>query len=143
VLIIGYSDYYSQSKKRKVMGILAGLMGNASEVDVEELKQELEPIIGSNEVVAMGYRVIRDMFVFTDKRLILIDKQGLRGKKTEFLSIPFKSISRFSVETAGSFDLDAELKLWIGSDTTPLIKELKKGTDVIGIQKALADFILG
>jgi len=125
------------------MGILAGLMGNASEVDVEELKQELEPIIGSNEVVAMGYRVIRDMFVFTDKRLILIDKQGLRGKKTEFLSIPFKSISRFSVETAGSFDLDAELKLWIGSDTTPLIKELKKGTDVIGIQKALADFILG
>ena len=125
------------------MGILSGLMGNASEVDLQELTQELEPLIGSNETIAMGYKVIRDMFVFTDKRLILIDKQGITGKKTEYLSIPFKSISRFSVETAGRFDLDAELKLWIGSDTTPLVKELKKGTDVVGIQKALANFILG
>lgn len=125
------------------MGILSGLMGNASEVDLEELSEELEPLIGSNEQITMGYQVIRDLFVFTDKRLILIDKQGITGKKTEYLSIPFKSISRFSVETAGSFDLDAELKLWIGSDTTPLVKELKRGTDVVGIQKALADFILG
>jgi len=125
------------------MGLLSSLMGNASEVDIDKLSAELEPIIGSNEQITMGYQVIRDMFVFTDKRLILIDKQGVTGKKTEYLSIPFKSISRFSVETAGSFDLDAELKLWIGSDTTPLVKELKKGTDVIGIQKALANYILG
>ena len=125
------------------MGILSGLMGNASEVDIDELAQELEPIIAPNEQIAMGYKVIRDMFVFTDKRLILIDKQGLTGKKTEYLSIPYKSISRFSIETAGRFDLDAELKLWIGSDTTPMVKELKKGTDVVGIQKALAQFILG
>jgi hypothetical protein len=125
------------------MGILSGLIGNASEVDIEELTQELEPIIGSNENITMGYKVIRDMFVFTDKRLILIDKQGVTGKKTEYLSIPYKSISRFAVETPGRFDLDAELKLWIGSDTTPLIKELKSGTDVVGIQKALANFILG
>ncbi|WP_448549658.1 PH domain-containing protein [Thalassotalea fusca] len=125
------------------MGILSGIMGNASEIDLEELAEELEPIIAPNEQITMGYKVIRDMFVFTDKRLILIDKQGLTGKKTEYLSIPFKSISRFSVETAGRFDLDAELKLWIGSDTTPMVKELKKGTDVVGIQKALAQFILG
>jgi len=125
------------------MGILSGLMGNASEIDLEELAEELEPIIAPNEQIVMGYKVIRDMFVFTDKRLILIDKQGLTGKKTEYLSIPFKSISRFSVETAGRFDLDAELKLWIGSDTTPMVKELKSGTDVVGIQKALAQFILG
>ena len=125
------------------MGILSGLMGNASEVDLNELSEELAPIIGDNERITMGYKVIRDMFVFTDKRLILIDKQGLTGKKVEYLSIPFKSISRFSVETAGRFDLDAELKLWIGSDTTPLVKELKSGTDVVGIQKALANFILG
>ncbi len=125
------------------MGILSGLMGNASEVEIEALTEELTPIIGSNETITMGYQVIRDMFVFTDKRLILIDKQGVTGKKTEYLSIPYKSISRFAVETAGRFDLDAELKLWIGSDTTPLIKELKKGSDVVGIQKSLADYILG
>ncbi len=125
-----------------IMGILSGLMGNASEVDIEALTEELAPIIGSNETIKMGFQVIRDMFVFTDKRLVLIDKQGVTGKKTEYLSIPYKSISRFAVETAGRFDLDAELKLWIGSDTSPLVKELKKGTDIIGIQKSLADYIL-
>ncbi len=121
------------------MGILSSLMGNASEVDMQDLEQELESVLGDNETVKMGYKVFRDMFVFTDHRLILIDKQGLTGSKVEYLSIPYKSISKFAVETAGTFDMDSELKLWIGSDPTPLSKELKGGTDVVGIQKTLAN----
>ncbi|WP_320170130.1 PH domain-containing protein [Maridesulfovibrio sp.] len=121
------------------MGILNGLMGNASEVEVGEVQEELAPILGDSEQVERAFKVIRDMFVFTGARLILIDKQGLTGKKVEYLSIPYKSITTFSVETAGHFDMDSELTLWISGRHEPLKKELKKGTDVVGIQKLLAN----
>jgi hypothetical protein len=123
------------------MGLLSGLMGNASEVDVEAVNEELGPILADSETIEMAYKEIRDMYIFTNKRLILIDKQGITGKKVEYHSIPYKSISHFTVETAGHFDLDAELKIWISSSDTPIEKELKAGTDVVGIQKTLAQFM--
>lgn len=124
------------------MGIFNGLMGNASEVDVQDVQEELSPILADSEKVEMAFKLIRDMFIFTSGRLILIDKQGVTGKKVEYLSIPYKSITTFSVESAGHFDLDSELKLWISGRHDPVSKELKKGTDVVGIQKLLADKIL-
>lgn len=123
------------------MGILNGLLGNASEVDLEDLKQDLSPILANNETLHLAYKVIRDMYVFTNKRLILIDKQGVTGKKVNYHSIPYKTISHFAVETTGHFDMDAELKIWISSNDEPIKKELKRGTDVVGIQKTLANFM--
>lgn len=124
------------------MGILDGLMGNASEISVEDVQEELSPILADSEKVERAFKVIRDMYVFTSGRLILIDKQGLTGKKVEYMSIPYKSISTFSVETAGHFDMDSELKMWVSGRRDPVIKELKKGSDVVGIQKLLANKIL-
>ena len=124
------------------MGLLDSLMGNASEVNLEELADELGPILADNEELHLAYKLIRDMFVFTNKRLILIDKQGLTGKKVSYQSIPYKAITHVEVETAGRFDMDSELKLWISGQDKPLVKELKKGTDVIGIQKTIANFML-
>ena len=123
------------------MGLLNGLLGNASEVDLEDLKEELSPILADNETLHLAYKVIRDMYVFTNKRLLLIDKQGVTGKKVDYHSIPYKSISHFAVETDGHFDMDAELKIWISSNNEPIKKELKKGTNVVGIQKTLASFM--
>jgi len=125
------------------MGILSGLLGNASTVGTGKITKQLEPILAAEETVELAFQLIRDQFVFTSSRLILIDKQGLTGKKVEYLSIPYTSITRFSVETAGHFDLDAELKLWIGSETTPIAKELLGGENVTAIQKALATAVLG
>ncbi|WP_415717253.1 PH domain-containing protein [Maridesulfovibrio sp.] len=124
------------------MGIFDGLMGNASEVSVEDVQEELAPILADNERVERAFKVIRDMYVFTSGRLILIDKQGLTGKKIEYMSILYKSISTFSVETAGHFDMDSELKMWVSGRHEPIVKELKKGSDVVGIQKLLANKIL-
>ncbi len=123
------------------MGFLNGLLGNASEVDLDDLREDLAPILADNETLHLAYKVIRDMYVFTNKRLILIDKQGVTGKKVNYHSVPYKSISHFAVETAGHFDMDAELKIWISSSDEPIKKELKKGTDVVGIQKTLATFM--
>ncbi|WP_320008541.1 PH domain-containing protein [Maridesulfovibrio sp.] len=124
------------------MGIFDGLMGNASEVSVEDVQEELAPILADNERVERAFKVIRDMYVFTSGRLILIDKQGLTGKKIEYMSILYKSISTFSVETAGHFDMDSELKMWVSGRHEPIVKDLKKGSDVVGIQKLLANKIL-
>lgn len=124
------------------MGILSGIMGNASEVDAEKLEKDLENILAEGEGIENAFRLVRDLIVFTDKRLIMIDKQGVTGKKVEYHSIPYRSISHFSVETSGHFDLDAELKIWISSSDTPIEKEFKKDNNIYEAQKTLANFVM-
>lgn len=120
------------------MGLLDAVLGNASEVDVEEVREELAPIIGESESIEKVYKLIRDMFVFTSGRLILIDKQGMTGRKVSYHSIPYRAITQFTLETAGHFDMDAELKIWVSGQSEPIEQELKKDT-VVGIQQALAN----
>jgi hypothetical protein len=124
-----------------IMGFLDGLMGNVSQVDVQEVEKELEVIVTEGEKVEKAYKLIRDMIVFTNRRLILIDKQGMTGKKVEYHSIPYRSITHFSVETAGTFDLDAELQIWISSMQQPIQKQFKKDKSIYDVQKALALYI--
>jgi len=83
------------------MGLVNAIFGTASQVDPNELTQEFTPILIEGEEISGAFKVVRDLFVFTQCRLILADKQGLTGKKVEYHSIPYKSISQFSVETAG------------------------------------------
>ncbi len=124
------------------MGIISGLLGNASEVDAQKLQRELAPVLIQGEEIHCAFRIIRDLFVFTSRRLILVDKQGLTGKKVEYHSIPYKSISHFAVETAGRFDLDAEMKIWIRGIPAPIQREFKKGADIVGVQQTLAHYVL-
>lgn len=121
------------------MGLLSSLLGNASKVSKEEVEKELGPILAASEEVDLAFKLVRDLIVFTDKRLIIVDKQGITGKKVEYHSYPFKAISHFSVETAGHFDLDAELKVWVSSAPLPaIVKQFKKDDSIYDIQKALA-----
>jgi hypothetical protein len=122
--------------------MLQGIFGNASEVDVRSVKAELDAILVQEEKITRAFKIIRDMFIFTDRRLILIDKQGITGKKAEYHTIPYKSISHFSVETAGTFDMDAELKIYISGNMTPFVREFKRGQDIKGVQQWLAFYVL-
>ena len=122
--------------------MLHALFGNASEVDAKALQKDMDALLTDGEQVIRAFKVIRDLFVFTDKRLILIDKQGITGKKADYHSIPYKSISHFSVETTGTFDMDAEMKIYITSNPIPIEREFKRGTDIIGVQKTLAQLVL-
>lgn len=125
------------------MGFLAGLMGNASQVDPSKVERNLADVLISGEEVDIAFLLVRDLIVFTSHRLILVDKQGLSGKKVEYKSIPYRSISRFSVETSGHFDLDAELKIWISSAIEPSESlQFKSDKNIIHIQKALAAAVL-
>lgn len=124
------------------MGLLGGLMGNASEVDGDKLQKELADVLVAGESVDSAYKVLRDTFVFTNKRLILIDRQGITGKKVEYLSVPYKSMVSFAVETAGTFDMDSELKIWISGQGV-LQKTFSKGSNIVKVQQSLAKYVLG
>jgi len=123
------------------LGFLSGLLSNAGVVDSEELQQEYGTLLSDSESIEVGFIVLRDTFIFTTKRLILIDKQGLTGKKVEYLSIPYSKISKFSIETAGRFDLDAELKIWVGSDPNPISKQFNKKVSVYDLQRIIASHV--
>ena len=124
------------------MGIFNGVMGNASEVNLESLRKDYGKILSPVESIEKGYKLVRDLFLFTNKRLILVDKQGVTGKKTEYHSIPYKSITHFSIETSGHFDLDAELKIWISGTALPIEKQFNSSLNIYELQSVLAEYCL-
>lgn len=124
------------------MGLLDGMLGNASKVDAAKFETEFTQILAPGEKIEHVYQLIRDYFVFTDKRLVLVDKQGITGSKVEYHSVPYKSITHFSVETGGTFDLDAELKIWISGTAAPVQKQFNKKLSIYEVQSVLASYVL-
>jgi hypothetical protein len=120
------------------VGLIDTIRGNASETDAEKIEEQLESVLVDGERIERAFKLIRDFVAFTDRRLILVNKQGVTGRKVEYHSIPYRSITHFSVETAGTFDGDSELKIWISGQSAPVKRELARGANVIGVQKTLA-----
>jgi len=93
------------------------------------------------EDILMSFRGIRDMVVFTSKRIIALNIQGMTGKKKDFTSLPYARIQSFSVETAGTFDRDAELDLWF-SGLGQVRFEFAGNVDVAYLSKLIAHYVL-
>lgn len=125
------------------MGLLDNLLGNATEVNLNEIRSEFDTILFEGEELLSAYKIFRDKWVFTNKRLIMQDIQGLTGSKREYHSIPYKSITHFAVETAGTLDDDCEMKIWISGTPEPLVKEFSRKIDIKGISKTFAALVLG
>lgn len=81
-------------------------------VDPQTLAGDLQPLLIDGEQVHLAFKGMRDSVVFTDRRLISINVQGITGKKRDYTSLPLNRVQAWSVETAGTFDLDSELDLW-------------------------------
>ena len=124
------------------MGIFNAILGNASEVTVENVSKEFETLLIEGERIEKAYKLIRDMFIFTNKRLIIAEKQ-IVGTKVDYLSIPYKNVIKFSKESAGILDLDAELKIWVKDQEMPIRKQFGKGGDNINeVYRILSQHIL-
>lgn len=91
-----------------------------------------------NEKVILNYKHVRDRVIFTDKKIIAIDVQGLTGVKKEFKFFPYSKISSFSVETSGNFDADSDFKIWVSGYGCFAIKFAKK----LNIQE-IGEFLTG
>ena len=120
------------------MGFLDGLLGHGSDLGPREVDEQMAGLLVEGEAVRVAFKVIRDLFVFTDRRLILVDRQGLTGRKVSYLTVPYRAITSFAVETAGTFDLDSELKIWVSGRPDPIERTRGRGANVLGIQQAIA-----
>lgn len=123
------------------MGLLSALLGHAAEADVTDIENQLEQILADDEQVERAFRLVRDLLIFTNRRFILVDRQGMTGRKTTYHSIPYRAITNFAVETAGHFDLEAELKIWISGTAEPIQRTFTRGSGILEVQKALATYV--
>ena len=101
----------------------------------------IAPMLVSGEQIVACYQGLRDYVVFTTKRLIAVNVQGITGKKQDFSSLPYSKIQAFSVETAGVFDLDCELELWF-SGLGKVRLEFTGNTDITAICRMIGDKVL-
>ncbi len=99
------------------------------------------PLFVNGEQFIGEYQAVRDFIVFTDKRIIAVNVQGITGKKKEFSSLPYSKIQAFSVETSGTFDLDSELELYF-SGLGKVKFEFSGKNNVIAIGRIISDKIL-
>ena len=102
---------------------------------------EVIPILIDGEEILGTYQALRDGVVFTNKRMIAINSQGLTGKKKDMTSLPYSKIQAFSVENAGSFDLDSELELWF-SGMGKVKFEFAGEVDIFEICKLISGYVL-
>jgi len=77
-----------------------------------ETAKDVLPLLVQGEDIVGVYKAMRDYIVFTSKRVISVNVQGVTGKKKDYTSMPYSKIQVFSIETAGVLDMDSELELW-------------------------------
>lgn len=110
------------------------------------IEPELESFISKNEDVAFCAKTFRDVAVFTNKRILVVDKQGLTGKKKEYYSIPYKNLVVYSIETAGTFDLDSEIKLVLSGGLEielSFIRGKELGDLLYEVYNLMNDYVIG
>lgn len=107
----------------------------------EDIAPSVTPILLSEEQIVSCFKTVRDFVVFTDKRLIAVNVQGMTGKKRDFTSLPYSKIQAFSIETAGAFDRDAELDLWF-SGLGKVRLEFKGKADIHELAQMIATYTL-
>lgn len=105
------------------------------------IPQDVNDLLVEGEVAVAAYRTLRDSAIFTNKRLIVRDAQGLTGKKVEIYSLPYSSINMWSTENAGKFlDFNAEVELWTRAGHIKI--NLQKGVDIRKFDKLIANALL-
>ena len=141
------STILSQTNAPNLDSFLSWLTSNTVEVHPDVVSHQLHsdpPILLDTEHCEKAYRSGRDMYVYTNLRLLKVDVKGLTGKKVEYLSIPLKWIKAFEVETAGLMDPDAEVYLLANITDKRRVQQdiLVKRGDVMEMHKYLTEKLL-
>ena len=118
-----------------------GYFARLRQVNVNDFGKIINDFMVEGEIVIGAYKSVRDGVVFTNKRIIAINIQGITGKKQDYTSIPYSKISTFSLETAGLFDMDAELEVYV-SGVGKVKFQFTQSTDVKEICKSISRYAL-
>ncbi|MCW2647773.1 MAG: hypothetical protein QOF87_1340 [Pseudonocardiales bacterium] len=122
------------------MGIISGITGNAGPVDPGAAHAEFGRLLSNGEQIYAAFDFVRDAMLFTNGRLILVDKQGITGRKIEYLSVPYRSILFFSVQTEGHLFAEARMKIYVDGMKDPIEKEFNASVDIYQVQGVLSAF---
>ena len=112
-----------------------------SKINPDSVAGNVAPLFVPGETIIGAYKAMRDYIVFTDKRIISVNVQGVTGKKKDFTSLPYSKIQVFSVETAGTLDLDSELELYF-SGLGKVKFEFSGANDIVKLGQLIGSFIL-
>jgi hypothetical protein len=115
---------------------------SAHEIDPADIQRDYAGILLPDEQVITAFKTIRDTVFLTNSRFVLVDIQGLTGSKKNVLSIPYRSIVAFSVESAGTFDLDSDLTLHVTGGVGPVIVKISKKADPQAVLRTLAEYVI-
>lgn len=99
------------------------------------------PMFVDGEEVVASFQGMRDRVVFTNKRIISINVQGLTGKKVDYSSMPYSKVQLFSVETSGVLDRDCEIELYF-SAVGKVKFEITGSFDIVKFNRILSGYVL-
>ena len=115
---------------------------SSHEIDPQEILDRYGSILLPDETVLAAFKSLRDTAFLTTHRFVLVDVQGITGSKVSVQSVPYRSIVRFAVESAGMFDLDSDLNIWVSSASAPLTVKISRKADPQAILRLLAEHTL-
>lgn len=101
---------------------------------------DVQELLINGEVAERAFRTVRDVAIFTNKRLIVKDVQGLTGSKVEIYSLPYSSVHMWSTENAGMLDFTSEVELWTRVGNIKI--QLKRDINIRTFERLLAEYIL-
>lgn len=116
---------------------------NLKPIDVDDARDDVKGLLIEDEVIAAAFKTIRDQLVFTNKRIISVDVQGLTGKRKSFTTMPFSKVQFFTIQTAGFLELipDSELYITFSNGTTCKF-EIKGSVDIGKIGRMISQYVL-
>ena len=117
---------------------------NLKPIRVDAVKGEVHGLLISGEEVVMAFQTVRDQLLFTNKRIIAVDVQGITGKRKSFSTMPYSKIQYFSIQTPGFGELIPDSELFIMFSNTFTAKfEFKGGVDIGKIGRMISEYVLG
>ncbi len=116
-------------------------MTNLSWIFYQEIPvpHDVQELLINGEVAERAFRTVRDVAIFTNKRLIVKDVQGLTGSKVEIYSLPYSSVHMWSTENAGMLDFTSEVELWTRAGNIKI--QLKRDINIRTFERLLAEYI--
>lgn len=126
--------------------ISTGILGEANllnlrQISIDEIRAEVHSLLIPGENAIAAYTTVRDQVIFTSKRVLVVNVQGITGKKVSYFSYPYSKVSYFGVETAGVLDIDSELKL-IFNDGSRVQFDFKSHVDIKKICATISQYVL-